>query len=752
MPVGPNRVTDAAAPVTTAVADAAWSLYRAGSDFLTTGHYRDDLDGARDVLEKTIREARRDFHDQLRAALIPAAARAWLTGAQALNSDVHAAGVDADGVLDEALAGLRAYLAGTASFGTAVERLPDADGDLRSAAAQLGADLDQAFTAAARSLEQTLQDASATTGADDADRLAAAASIWNRFLDRGLTVPFGERRMSVNAYTRALTVTRLTAAGMSGYCNRATAAGTGFVAVSVSARECAMCGPWEGRLLARSRAVLARASASDDRQVRQVTHTFDQALAGGLFHPGCRHDVTAWIEGVSVLPVHRGPAATADSGAARLRELERTVAAWDRRAAFALTGADQARARTKAAAWRTELIEHDRRIQARHDNTPPAPAPVMQAPQADPGRPMIAEPKGVLLPEGADPGNFTATMALKAFAVGAALEFTDDAARNPGGHRFTLADLQATPGHTSLRFRVRDRADNDVGGFSVTVVGPPRHPAVKATLAGADDDLARGLGGAFVTAWGGPAKPATLPRRDPKPVTGPYLHDWPRDMSGLAITDWVDNSTGINRSIEVTFADGSKGLYKPLHGDNSQLGLLGVAPDAASSSSLREVAAYRIDRALGINLTPATRWWNGPEGPGSLQRWAAPVFPGLPAVRYTDDERQRLAVFDFILGNYDRHSDNYLTTHDGRLITIDHGLSLRHRNGMDAVMRTTLQRWWPMGKPIGADFLRQLRGADTNALGQALTALGLPIAEINAMFASLANVHAFGAIMPEYQL
>jgi len=104
-----------------------------------------------------------------------------------------------------------------------------------------------------------------------------------------------------------------------------------------------------------------------------------------------------------------------------------------------------------------------------------------------------------------------------------------------------------------------------------------------------------------------------------------------------------------------------------------------------------EIAAYRLDRYLGLNMVPVTieRRFQGDRG--SLQLWEEGLFPysevlagrktppeGLPGVKVN------LAVylqraFDNLICNEDRHARNIQITSDWRLILIDHGRSFRSR-------------------------------------------------------------------------
>ena len=94
-----------------------------------------------------------------------------------------------------------------------------------------------------------------------------------------------------------------------------------------------------------------------------------------------------------------------------------------------------------------------------------------------------------------------------------------------------------------------------------------------------------------------------------------------------------------------------------------------------------EVAAYRIDRMIGLGLVPATvqREYRGNRG--SLQWWVDAEMSEAerrrnnlePPDREAWDQQQlKMALFDNLLFNWDRHLNNILITSDFRLILIDH--------------------------------------------------------------------------------
>ena len=132
---------------------------------------------------------------------------------------------------------------------------------------------------------------------------------------------------------------------------------------------------------------------------------------------------------------------------------------------------------------------------------------------------------------------------------------------------------------------------------------------------------------------------------------------------------------GVTNSSFVELKDDGKGVFKTAFYEN-------------------ERSAYLIDRFLGINLTPPTavRMLDGEIG--SMQEfipdaksWSefqeeayaigdyGPLPKSLSKKRRSD--LMKMWVFDLIIGNFDRHSGNFLIQGD-TLYAIDHGHSIKH--------------------------------------------------------------------------
>ena len=101
-----------------------------------------------------------------------------------------------------------------------------------------------------------------------------------------------------------------------------------------------------------------------------------------------------------------------------------------------------------------------------------------------------------------------------------------------------------------------------------------------------------------------------------------------------------------------------------------------------------EIAAYRLDKYLGLNMIPPTVERVYLHKRGSLQLWVK----AKTGLRDKDIARMALLsenslgwnrsmflqrAFDNLIANEDRHLGNYLITKDGRILLIDHSRSFR---------------------------------------------------------------------------
>jgi hypothetical protein len=219
-------------------------------------------------------------------------------------------------------------------------------------------------------------------------RRDAAQAAWQQLVDQGITgfTDTAGRRWRLSSYVEMATRTVAQRAAVTGQTDRLDTIGVRLVIVSNAPQECALCRPFEGKVLR-----LGSGPTGDTEQPHpldpgrqvavHVVATLDQARAAGLQHPNCRHSVSAYLPVIT-----RRPTGTADpeGDAARQRQraLERQIRRWKEREQTAITDDARAAARRRVRGWQATLREHLdghpdlKRLRYREQpgagNTPPA--------------------------------------------------------------------------------------------------------------------------------------------------------------------------------------------------------------------------------------------------------------------------------------------------------------------------------------------------------------------------------------------
>ena len=207
-------------------------------------------------------------------------------------------------------------------------------------------------------------------------------------------------------------------------------------------------------------------------------------------------------------------------------------------------------------------------------------------------------------------------------------------------------------------------------------------------------------------------------------------------------------------------------VYKPVRGERP----LWDFPDGTLAG--REVSAYLLGSATGWACVPPTVLRDGPLGPGACQLWidepddggllgfvpadavpdgwhtilAARDSDGSPYVlAHADDVRlSRLAAFDAVANNADRKGGHVLSTVDGHVYGVDHGVCFHVENKL----RTVLWGW--IDEPLPAEALEvlgKLRAELSGGLGAALAEhlTAAEVAEVAARVDRLLAVRRFPA-------
>lgn len=194
-------------------------------------------------------------------------------------------------------------------------------------------------------------------------------------------------------------------------------------------------------------------------------------------------------------------------------------------------------------------------------------------------------------------------------------------------------------------------------------------------------------------------EPAPKGRPEPQPLEFQWnqasRHDFAQQAQGLENKLRDPQATevgkralkgGSNDNFLITLSNGVSAIWTPTAGEKS-----GDKPRPnipRGTQAKREEAAYLVDKRLGhfARVPPAVS--SGLEGrPGALKLLVSQGLDGkesgqenLPGKTAPEDYR-RIALFDHVVGNLDRHSGNYLVDGENRPVPIDHGLAFPVQNG-----------------------------------------------------------------------
>ncbi|MFF8408987.1 phage minor capsid protein [Streptomyces omiyaensis] len=195
-------------------------------------------------------------------------------------------------------------------------------------------------------------------------RREAAGRALAKFADRGVTgfIDRTGRAWNLTSYVEMATRSAVGRAAVEAHTDRLAAARVDLVVVSDAPEECDRCKPWEGKVLRRvgppgPGTVEVEHAIEDGRTVEvRVAGSLPEARAAGLLHPNCRHDVSAYLPGVT-RPRPKPPARASYEQTQEQRRLERQVRAWKRRAAAAVDDAARVKANAKVRAYQGRIRE-----------------------------------------------------------------------------------------------------------------------------------------------------------------------------------------------------------------------------------------------------------------------------------------------------------------------------------------------------------------------------------------------------------
>ncbi|MEV0115548.1 phage minor capsid protein [Streptomyces sp. NPDC050844] len=343
---------------------------------LTTGTYNLYAD-AEDRLLQLIARQLADGYDapgwaQRKLAAIQPLRRA----AQAVVDELgKAVTLEVFGVIAESYTrGHRAAVAELGALSDRARRLVDEITPNAQAVDRLAVEAVQVVTATHRGILRAVVDAfrsvvaqvTATPLLGIGTRRQATQDAMRKFADRGIRgfVDRAGRSWQLTSYAEMAVRTSTARAAVEAHTRTLTDAGIDLVLVSNAPRECPLCRPWEGKLLAIDgpdgrRTVEVEHATYDGEMLRVVVQgTLDEARRAGLQHPNCRHSVSAYVPGVSsLIPPMRSDGSGYEAGQ-RQRAIERNIRKYKRRAAAAVTPEAKKAAEAKVRQWQKAMRKH----------------------------------------------------------------------------------------------------------------------------------------------------------------------------------------------------------------------------------------------------------------------------------------------------------------------------------------------------------------------------------------------------------
>lgn len=165
---------------------------------------------------------------------------------------------------------------------------------------------------------------------------------------------------------------------------------------------------------------------------------------------------------------------------------------------------------------------------------------------------------------------------------------------------------------------------------------------------------------------------------------------------------------------QLTQASNASLYCKILHGENSAYviykPIAGERPlwDFADGNlASREVAAYLVSQALGLNNVPPTILRTGPYGEGSVQLWIEDVDEVSDEFTMVNEELRKIALLDAVINNTDRKI-SHLLFKDSRVFGCDHGVTFHE----EFKLRTVI--WQFSGMELSNDEIDKLQNFSVN--------------------------------------
>jgi hypothetical protein len=291
----------------------------------------------------------------------------------AINEVIAALQADATGAIHQAVAdaynrGAQAAVAELGALAPAVSTIPAGAPVIDRLAAAVINDTGPVYLRILRTSMDAYREviaraaAAPTLGAQT--RRQAAQSALDAFAKRGVTgfIDRSGRSWELRSYVEMAMRSAVGRAAIEAHSDRLGAAGVELVIVSQSPEECPLCRPWERKILTRDGAPGARdievghATEDDETVTVHVAGSLSEARTAGLFHPNCRHNISAYLPGVSRIPEVQVSRGTYED-TQKQRYLERQTRKWKRLATAAMDDSARTTANARARAYQARIRE-----------------------------------------------------------------------------------------------------------------------------------------------------------------------------------------------------------------------------------------------------------------------------------------------------------------------------------------------------------------------------------------------------------
>ncbi|MDX3065402.1 capsid protein [Streptomyces sp. ND04-05B] len=203
-------------------------------------------------------------------------------------------------------------------------------------------------------------------------RRQASQRALDQFAQRGVTgfTDRSGRNWELASYAEMAVRSVTARAAIEGHIDALAEIDVGLVIVSDAPLECPLCRQWEGEILTLSgqsgphtiraeHTIQPSGLFAPTRTVAvHVAGSLVEARAAGLFHPNCRHSLSAYLPGVTTRPPHHATPGTTYEDTQRQREIERHIRRWKRAQAAAMDEAARFRAGVYVRKWQAEMRKH----------------------------------------------------------------------------------------------------------------------------------------------------------------------------------------------------------------------------------------------------------------------------------------------------------------------------------------------------------------------------------------------------------